>query len=290
MSGAREDVDHLAGGVRVRVGEAERAPVEAVEVGDVVHRLDHEVDRDDVDLPALDPRHRQPLRDHSPDPADQLEEVVRPVDLVHLAGLGVADDDPRAIDPPGAGGLVAHDRLGLVLGLEVRVVVDPLGLVEHVLAPCALVEPGGGDRAHHVDAPGLDRVGELDHVAGALDVRDPLALRARLHVVDRREVEEVVDVALEPGEILVGDAEARLGEIADDADDALVVDAPAVAQLREPALGALADEHVDRPLPLEQELDEVAADETGRAGDEVAHWILLDRPSCPGVTLLLILN
>ena len=29
---------------------------------------------------------------------EQLEEVVGPVDLVHLAGLGVADDDPRAVD------------------------------------------------------------------------------------------------------------------------------------------------------------------------------------------------
>ena len=55
------------------------------------------------------------------------------------------------------------------------------------------------------------------------------------------------------------------------ADDAVLVDAPAVAQLLEPALGALADEHVDRPLALEQQLDEVAADEAGRAGDEVAH-------------------
>ena len=56
------------------------------------------------------------------------------------------------------------------------------------------------------------------------------------HVVDRREVEEVVDLALEPLEVLVGDAEPRLGEVADDADDPVVVDAPAVAQLLEPAL------------------------------------------------------
>ena len=91
------------------------------------------------------------------------------------------------------------------------------------------------------------------------------------HVVDRREVEEVVDLALEPREVLVGDAEAGLGEVADDADDPVLVDAPAVAQLLEPALGALADEHVDRSLALEQQLDEVAADEAGRAGDEVAH-------------------
>ena len=106
-------------------------------------------------------------------------------------------------------------------------------------------------------------------------VPSTLATRWRLgvggHVVDRRQVEEVVDLALEAREVLVGDAEPRLGEVADDADDALLVDAPAVAQLLEPALRALADEHVDRPLALEQQLDQVAADEAGRAGDEVAH-------------------
>ena len=55
----------------------------------------------------------------------------------------------------------------------------------------------------------------------------------------------------------------------------LLVDAPAVAQLGEPALRALADEHVDRPLALEQQLDQVAADEAGCAGDEVPHVQLL---------------
>ena len=42
-------------------------------------------------------------------------------------------------------------------------------------------------------APGLDRVGQRDGVAGALDVGDPVALLVGGHVVDRREMEEVVD-------------------------------------------------------------------------------------------------
>ena len=272
VGGAGEDVDHLARGARVRVGEMEGAPVEALDVGDVVHRLHDEVDRDDVDLAALDAGHRQPLRDRVSDPPDQLEEVVGTVDLVHLAGLRVADHDPRPVDAPRAGRLVADDALGLVLGLEVGVVVDVLGLLEHVLAPGALVEAGGGDRADHVHGPGVDGVGEADHVTGPLDVGDPLGLRVRRHVVDRGEVEEVVDLALEPGEILIGYAEAGLGEVADDADDAVLVDAPAVTQLLEAALRPLPHEHVDRPLPLEQQLDQVAADEPGRSGDEVAQF------------------
>ena len=44
-----------------------------------------------------------------------------------------------------------------------------------------------------MEAAGLERVRERDGVARALDVREPVALLARGHVVDRGEVEEVVD-------------------------------------------------------------------------------------------------
>ena len=53
---ACKDVDHLARAPRVGVGEAERLAVAIVEVGDVIHRLDDEVDRDEVDLPPLERR------------------------------------------------------------------------------------------------------------------------------------------------------------------------------------------------------------------------------------------
>ena len=225
----------------------------------------------DVDLAALDAGHRHPGGHDLADPPDQLEEVVGAVDLVHLAGLRVADDDPRAVDAPRPLALLANDPLGLVLGPEVGVGVEVLSLVEHVLAPGAAVEPGGGDRADHVDPPGLHRLGELHHVTGALHVRHPLGFGVGAHVVDRGQVEEVIDLAVEPLQIGIGDAEAMLGEVADDPDDAVLVDAPAVAQLGEPALRALTDEDVDRPLALEQQLDQVAADEAGCAGDEVPH-------------------
>ena len=99
VRGLGEGVDHLARRGRVRVGEVEGAPSRSVEVGDVVHRLDDEVDRDDVDLAALDARHRHPLRDRVADPADQLEEVVGAVDLVHLAGLASRRRRSRAGRP-----------------------------------------------------------------------------------------------------------------------------------------------------------------------------------------------
>ena len=122
--------------------------------------------------------------------------------------------------------------------------------------------------------PALDGLGELDHVPGALDVGDPLRLGVRGHVVDRREVEEVVDLALAAARgprrrrpSLGSERSPTIG------DDAVVVGAPAVAQLLQAALRALADEHVDRPLALEQQLDQVAADEPGCAGYEVAHCV-----------------
>ena len=119
--------------------------------------------------------------------------------------------------------------------------------------------------------PGLDRLGELDHVPGALDVGEPLALRVGRHVVDRREVEEMVDLSAQTLDVLVGDPEPRLAEVADDADDAVLRSAPAAAQLLEPPARPLAHEHVDGALALEKLLDQVPADEPGRAGDEIGH-------------------
>ncbi len=81
----------------------------------------------------------------------------------------------------------------------------------------------------------------------------------------------MIDVAAKSLEIFVGDPEPGLGEVADDADDAILADPPAVTELGEAALGALSHEHVDRALALEQQLDQVSADETGRSGYEVAH-------------------
>ena len=268
----REDVDHLARGQRVRVGEVEGLPVEAVDVGDVVHRLGDEVDRDDVDLAALDPDAGEPLREGVARPLQELEEVVGPVDLVHLAGLGVADDDPGPVHAPGHLRLLPDDRLGLVLGLEVGVVLDLLGLLEHVLGEGALVEARRGDRADHVEALRVELLGELHRLPGSLDVRDALALGVGGHVVDRRQVEEVVDLAPQLLDLVLA-AELLLGEVADHRDDPVLRSAPAAPELLEPPARPLAHQHVDRALPLEQLLDQVASDEAGRPGDEVAHLI-----------------
>ena len=92
MAGGREDVEHVTGLARLGVDEVEGLPVEPVLVGDVVDDLRDVVDRDDVGPAPLERDQREPLRQRLADLLDQLEEVVRPVDLVHLAGAAVADD------------------------------------------------------------------------------------------------------------------------------------------------------------------------------------------------------
>src|SRR4030095_10599102 len=80
-----------------------------------------------------------------------------------------------------------------------------------------------------------------------------------------------VDLAAQALDVSGGDPETRLRDVADDHDDAIVADAPAAATRLEAALGALANEDVDRPLALEQALDEVPPDEPGCSRHEVAH-------------------
>ena len=106
----------------------------------------------------------------APELLEQLEEVVGTVDLVHLAGLRVADHDARPEHQRLRLHALAHQPLGLVLRAVV-VVRQLLALVEHVLLEHALVVAGHRDRAGVVEAPDLVRVRELDHVLRALHVR-----------------------------------------------------------------------------------------------------------------------
>jgi hypothetical protein len=76
-----------------------------------------------------------------------------------------------------------------------------------------------------VEVLGVDRLGELHRLAGSLDVGDPLALGVRGHVVDGREMEEVVDLPLQLGDLVLA-AEVLLGEVPDHRDDLVLVRAP----------------------------------------------------------------
>ena len=228
VAGLGEGVDDVAGPPHLRVDEVEGAAVEVGLVGDVVHRRGDVVDGHDVRLADLDADQREPLGQRVADLLDRLEEVVRAVDLVHLAGLGVADDDRRPVHAPRHRGPLAHELLGLELGAVVRV-GELLALVEDVLGEVAVVHAGDGDRGGVVEVARAELVGEVDGVLGAVDVEPAVALLVGGHVVDRREVEEVLD-ARERRPVLVGDAEQRLGEVADDRLDAVARRGPQPAR------------------------------------------------------------
>ncbi len=159
LRGGGEGVDQLDGVLRLGVDQVEGLAVEVGLVRDVVHRLGDVVDRHDVGVAEVDADQRQPAREVVAHPLEQREEVVGAVDLVHRAGLGVADDDRRAVDPPRHLGLLADDLLGLELGAVVRR-GQPLALVEHRLVEDPAEVAGRGDRGHLVEVTGLELAGE----------------------------------------------------------------------------------------------------------------------------------
>ncbi len=83
-----------------------------------------------------------------------------------------------------------------MLGPEIGV-VQAHRLFEHVLAEYSGVQAGGRNRRHVVKPFRADFFREIDGVAGPPHVRLVLVIRVSGQVVDRREVEEMVDLALQ---------------------------------------------------------------------------------------------
>ena len=270
--GLAERVDHVDDRLRVGVDQVERLAVAVGQVAEVVHRLRDVVDRHHVGVAEVDADQRQPARQVVAHPLHQREEVVGAVDLVHRAGLGVADHDRGPVDPPRHRRLGADDLLGLVLRPVVRR-GQVLALVEHRLVEGAVVVTGRGHRGHLVEAAHLQRVGELEGVPGAADVQLLVGRVVGGHVVDRGEVEEVVDPARRGAMLadpVVVHAEPVRRQVPDHGDHP--VGAPGLDEGLHPVDRRRAAEHEDRAVAVVDELlDEVPADEPRRAGHEVRH-------------------
>ena len=188
----------------------------AVEVGpvrDVVHRLGDVVDRHHVGVAEVDAHQRQPARDGVAQPLEQREEVVGAVDLVHRAGLGVPDHDGRPVDPPRHRALLADHPLGLELGAVVGG-RQALADVEHRLVEDAVVVARGRDRGDLVEDPGVEGAGQVQRGPRPADVELLVELVGGGHVVERREVEEVVDPAAVLAHPALRHAQAGPGEVA----------------------------------------------------------------------------
>ena len=132
--------------------------------------------------------------------------------------LRVSDDDGRTVDAPRAGGLLADDLLGLELRAVVRE-LEPLAGLEHVLAEDAVVATGDRDRADVVEGRVVQRVAEADGVDRAADVALAVGLVAGGDVVDRAEVQEVID-ALDLVALGLAQPEVGLGDVAGHLNDA----------------------------------------------------------------------
>ena len=268
-----EDVEDFSDSVRMGIGQVEAFAVEPLLVRQIVERVGDKVDRNDVDAPTLDADSWHPRWQHLAQFLDQFEEVVRTVDLVDVAGLRMADDEAGAIDAPRPLAFFADDPFRHVLGPEVRM-IEVLGFLEHVFSKDAVVEAGGRDRTHMVEASGLNALREFDGVARAVDVGSLLILGAGGKVVDRCQVEKVLHLPFESLDVVRSDAQAGLAEITGDRDHLLVVRAPHLAQCREFAERALAHQEIDRFAVFEQVLDEKTADEPGSARNEISHRVL----------------
>ena len=271
MGGARQRVQHVTDPQGIGVRQVEGAPVEAIEMGEMIHRGDDEVDRHDVDPPPFEADHREPRRHGVADLLNELEEVVGAVDLVDLAGLRVADDNSGPIDPPRNAGFGAHEALALVLRGIIGM-LEPARLLEHVLAEYALVKPRGRNRADMMETARLDRVGEGERMGDARDVRGDDLRRVRSQVVDGGEVEKMVDLASEPARVLGRDPKIGLQDVAFYERHATGIGPPELLEARDQFGRRLVHENIDQlVVPLQQTPHETLPDKAGSTGDERAH-------------------
>ena len=176
----------------------EGLPIPIGDVHDRDHGVDHVVHRDDVGAARVRQQHRRELRQGG-QLRQEPEEVVRTIDLVHLAGAGVPDDDGRPVDAVAQPRRGAHQHLGFELGLVVRR-RQVLGDVEVLLGVHAGERARHGDRRHVVKG-GVQAQREVDHRCRAVDVGCALSLVIGGDVVDRAAVHDVVDGA-ELGDVL----------------------------------------------------------------------------------------
>ena len=271
MRGAGKGIEQIADAHRQRIDKMEALAVLALEVGDVVDGIDDEVDRHDVDPPALDADGRHPRRQHLAHFLDQFEEIVRTVDLVHLAGARITDDDRRAVDTPGNLALTADDAFRIVLGAEIRM-IQPLCLLEHVLSEQPLEHAGRGNRTEQVEVFGANRLGKAHRIARAFDIDPQLAFGIGRQIVNGGEVEEMRGLFCQLFAVDRRYTEQVLRQIAEHRFHPAVVASPEFVQIIQPLALRFTGQEKDAAARAFKQLgDEAATDETGGPGDEILH-------------------
>ena len=243
VRGAAENVEHVADTVAHRVNQMKAPLGDACLVADGVQRIHHVIHWHDVHAPAFQAHRRHPGRQYLAHALDQLEEIVRSVDLVHLARLAVAHHHGGPKYRPGQLAFFANNFFALVLGAKVRV-VQAFGFLEHVFAEHAFVQAGGGDGRHMVKMPSVNRLGKFHGVARAVDIYRYLAFLIGRQVVHRGQMVEMVDLALQPLDVFRGHAQAFGLEVAKHRHRPCRADTPVAAQLGHLVLALATQEKV----------------------------------------------
>ena len=196
------DLHDPASAVLGRLQQLEGLAVQAGLVGDGDGGVGDIIHRHDGNLAALDAQQRQPLGYGVANGLDGGKQVVGAVDLVHFAGDTGTHHGSRAVNPPGHFAFLAHNALGLEFGAVIGV-GGVLPLIEHALLEHALETAAGDGDGTHVLQGNLatQRIGELHHVAGAFVIHPVTGFIVHVQVVHRRQVVDVIDLALELVEV-----------------------------------------------------------------------------------------
>ncbi len=242
-------------------------------MGDVVQRGGHEVDRNDVRVAELGADQGKPAREVVPGHLDRGEEVVRPVDLVHLAGLRM----PRPRWPGGRRATASWPGCG----------------------PASRTRTSTGDRGDRASAPhrtcprgtapcsGRRRRSRRRDGSARLRARWPGRSRcacprrwlrgcAPHRRSCRRPRRRGRSVSTPFRRSRSSSETPSRGEPRSPSTgltrSAAAGPQPSVSAAKR-SVERCPDEDVDVPVPAQQPLDEVAADEAGRTRDEVGHRV-----------------
>ena len=271
MGRPAENVQHVTHTVTRGVHQVVTLLGNTLLVADGVECIHHKVHRHDVDPPALQAHHGHPGRQQLAHTLDEFEEVVRAVDLVHLAVGAVTHHHGGPVHRPRHLALLAHDAFTLVFGHEVRVVVV-LGLLEHVFAEDAFVQTGGGDGRHMVEVPRVNGLGQLDGVAGAVDVHGHLAFFVRIQVVHGGQVVDMAHSAFQLLDVVRGNTQLLRRQVAKHRHRTCRAHAPVAAQIGHLGRTFLAQQEVDhRAFALQQLLHKTFANKTCCPCHEILH-------------------
>jgi hypothetical protein len=126
-----------------------------------------------------------------------------------------------------------------------------------------------------METTGLDLFGQLQRIARAADVRRDLAFSVRGEIVNRRQMEKVLDLSAQGLLLRRADAERGFRQIAIDCVQPFSVVAEARAQFLEFFLRPLAHQAIHLALAREQFGQQVAANEPCRPRHEIRHVVPL---------------